>query len=325
MSRGGAAVYGLAGVGILALIVWVWVDRQSTERAFDTYIESRKASAARVLEVLGEVPDELRESSGLAVSRTQPGVLWSHNDSGDGPSLYAIDMAGRLLAIVPVADAVARDWEDMASGPCPAGLLATTPRQAVSSCLYLADIGDNDQVRKELTVYVVVEPLLAAGGEKISAVPAQSFRYRYPDEPNDSEAFAVSPNGDVTIVSKGRRGTVEFFGISGASVATALASGEVLTAEHRGNTGIRPDPTISRLVTGAAMSPDGMTLAVRTYNEIFFYGAVQGGRWRDLGRPCSLGDAEPQGEAIDYLDTDTLLITSERSFGRPGTIHRVQC
>ena len=99
---------------------------------------------ARVLEELGVVPDELTESSGLAVSRTQPGVLWSHNDSGDGPNLYAIDPSGRLLAVFPVANAAAVDWEDMSSGPCPASLLARAPLEG-AACLYLADSGDNDR------------------------------------------------------------------------------------------------------------------------------------------------------------------------------------
>ena len=76
------------------------------------------------------------------------------------------------------------------------------------------------------------------------------------------------------------------------------------------------------------MSPDGKTLAVRTYYEVYFFELVSSGgeiHWRELRRPCSLGDAEPQGEAIDYLDANTLLLTSERSRGRPGTIHRLQC
>jgi hypothetical protein len=281
-----------------------------------------------VLEELGVLPDELRESSGLAVSRTQPGVLWSHNDSGDDPNLYAVDSSGRLLATIAVANAAAVDWEDMASGPCPESLRAATSRDE-AACLYLADIGDNDRVREELTVYVVVEPLLATTDAKRPAVAAQSFRYRYPGGPDDSEALAVSPNGYVTIVSKGRSGTVDFFGIPAASVARALTSGEVLTAEYRGDSGIEPDGRIGRQATSAAVSLDGMTLAVRTYYEVFFYGAVQAGqegsRWRDLKRPCSLGDAEPQGEAIDYLDSETLLLTSEQSQGRPGVIHRLQC
>ncbi len=327
MTRARGVVSSVVVVGILALITWAWIHTERSQRTFDSYMESGKPYAARVIDELAVLPDELRESSGLAVSRTQPGVLWSHNDSGDDPNIYAIDQSGRLLAIVPVANATARDWEDIAAGPCPASLLATTSRPG-SNCLYLADIGDNDQVLEELTVYVVVEPALPVTGAKVLPVPAQLFRFRYPDEPHDSEALAVSPNGDVTIVTKGRRGAAEFFGMSGDDVARALTSHEVLTAEDLGNTGIQPDAAISRLVTSAAVSPDGTTLAVRTYNEVFFYRAVKGEegiRWQDLRHRCFLGDLEPQGEAIAYLDDKTLLLTSERSRGRPGTIHRLQC
>ena len=48
-------------------------------------------------------------------------------------------------------------------------------------------------------------------------------------------------------------------------------------------------------------------------------------QWEDIGESCALGDAEPQGEGIDYLDSKTLLLTSERARGRPGSIHRLQC
>jgi hypothetical protein len=288
-------------------------------------MQNGKAYAASMLDELGSLPDELRESSGLAVSRTQPGVLWSHNDSGDSPALYAIDSSGRLLSVVRLTDADAQDWEDMASGPCPVGLSTTKSPH----CLYVADIGDNDQVREVLTVYVIVEPTLGSADATPLTAAAHSFRYRYPDAPHDSEAFAVSPAGDVTIVSKGRRGTVDFFGISGSSVARAITSGGVVTAEHQGNTGIEPNERIGRYVTGAALSHDGMTLALRTYNEVFFYGAVeagrQGRRWRDRGQPCFLGDAEPQGEAIAYFDEKMWLLTSERARGRPGVIHRLRC
>ena len=34
----------------------------------------------------------------------------------------------------------------------------------------------------------------------------------------------------------------------------------------------------------------------------------QGDRWRDLQRPCFLGEIEPQGEAMDYLDDKTLIL-----------------
>jgi hypothetical protein len=44
-----------------------------------------------------------------------------------------------------------------------------------------------------------------------------------------------------------------------------------------------------------------------------------------LHRPCFLGEIEPQGEAMDYLDEKTLILGSETSQGRQGVLHRVQC
>jgi hypothetical protein len=329
MKGAAKAVTGLLVMGAVVLMTWRWLDGYFSQQASAAHRQTGKAYAARVLEVVGTLPDELRESSGLAVSRTQPGVLWSHNDSGDGPNLYAIDLSGRLLAIVPVTEASARDWEDIASGPCPPTLPSTTsPEKGAPSpaCLYVADTGNNDGGRNDLTVYVLVEPVISRTGSTPPMATAQSFRYRYPGRPEDSEAIAVLPTGDVTIVSKGRTGSIDFFAIAAAQVARGLASGEVLTAMRTGGTDIQPDARIGRLVTGAAVSPDGTTLAVRTYTEVFFFGAVENGRrWRDLRRPCFLGDAEPQGEAIDYLDGETLLLTSERARGRPGTIHRLRC
>ena len=132
-----------------------------------------QAYAAKVLEQVGVVPDELRESSGIAVSRTQPGVIWSHNDSGDGPTLYAIDMSGTLLARIAVSNAMARDWEEIAAGPCPMAATVSAG-QAQASCRFVADTGDNDQVRREVSIYVVVEPTVG-GSDSALTVAARSF------------------------------------------------------------------------------------------------------------------------------------------------------
>jgi hypothetical protein len=323
ITQGVAVVIGVALLLVIGRYSWARVDALLGHRDLMNYLESRRAYAARSVEELATLPAELRESSGLVVSRSQPGVLWSHNDSGDGPNLYAIDQQGHLIATVPVEGAVARDWEDIAAGPCPAALLTGADR-VDPGCLYIADTGNNNIVREIVTIYVVIEPRLGKAGTPPPIVPAMSVRFRFPDRPYDCEAIAVRPDGDVTLVTKGQTGRADFYGISAQAFAQALASGEVVTAQFRGNTGIDPNARISRLVTGAAISPDGMTLAVRTYNEIFFYATDEGHRWRDLMRPCLLGDAEPQGEGIDYLDADTFLLTSETR-GRAGTIHRVRC
>jgi len=83
------------------------------------------------------------ESSGLAASRRRDGVFWTHNDSGDGPRLYAFNRKGEHLATITVGGAVARDWEDMASFT-----LRGKP------WLLVGDVGDNARARRHSTLYV---------------------------------------------------------------------------------------------------------------------------------------------------------------------------
>ena len=43
----------------------------------------------------------ITESSGLAASRLHPGVYWTHNDSDDGPYVYAVDSrTGKTVATI---------------------------------------------------------------------------------------------------------------------------------------------------------------------------------------------------------------------------------
>ena len=91
----------------------------------------------------------LVEISGLAASRTVPGVLWANNDSGDGPRVYALSAAGELLGTYDLAGAEAIDWEDIAVGPGPDPSL---------HYVYVGDIGQNGGLRDQVEVYRVPEP-----------------------------------------------------------------------------------------------------------------------------------------------------------------------
>src|SRR2546423_9117080 len=164
------------------------------------------ATALLLLQATFQAP-RLVESSGVAVSRTYPDVLWTHNDSGDGPYLYATDLRGtdRGALLVPGAQAI--DWEDMTLGPCPIAF-PVQPRSKVnaSSCIYLADTGDNMEFRPFVTVYAVPEPLppeRASDTLAITRAPA-ILRLRYPDGSHDVEAVYVAPRDTAPyLVSKG--------------------------------------------------------------------------------------------------------------------------
>ena len=122
------------------------------------------------------------ESSGLAVSRRHPGVIWTHNDSGDAARLFAVGGDGRTLATLRLAGVAARDWEALAAGRDDQGRPA----------LFVGDIGDNQGVWDEVAVYRVREP--AALGD--ATVPAVRYRLGYADGPRDAEALLVDPRSN---------------------------------------------------------------------------------------------------------------------------------
>src|SRR2546422_263665 len=155
----------------------------------------------------------LIESSGVAVSHAYPGVLWTHNDSGDGPYVYATDLHGtdRGALLVPGAEAI--DWEEISLGPCPVNFV---PR--AGSCIYLADTGDNLEFRPYVTVYAIPEPAPPErAGDTLGTTRAPAVvRLRYPDGPHDVEAGFLSPRDTppYLVCKGGARGDgVRFYGV----------------------------------------------------------------------------------------------------------------
>jgi hypothetical protein len=258
----------------------------------------------------------ITESSGVAVSRKHAGVLWTHNDSGDGPMLFATNLAGDDLGRYLVPGASNYDWEDLALGPCP-----EQPRD----CLYIADTGDNNERRRTVTVYVVAEPAAPprrANDDEPARVTARarSVRVKYPDGAHDVEAIWVEPDGAVQLVTKGTNGPMLRY-----VVRRPALDHDTATAEPLERLAMVPQRALGRMVTGAAISPNGERVVIRTYTELFFFRRARDGRLNEDGPSCWLGVLEPQGEGVAFLDDSTLVLTSEGVLGQPGPMHRVKC
>lgn len=147
--------------------------------------------------ITGEVQSgELREASGIAASRVNPGVVWLHND-GQTNRLFGVRTSGETAAVLEWPNAVV-DFEDIASGPGPS---------ADEAYLYIGDIGDNDSRRPQVRVYRTLEPKLASSGTpQYLNAQMDDFRFTYPDGPVDAEALLIDPlTGDIFIVSKEKK------------------------------------------------------------------------------------------------------------------------
>lgn len=192
--------------------------------------------------VSGRVATEAAsELSGLVASRRRPGVLWAHNDSGDGPRLIALTPRGRSLGVTVVAGARNVDWEDIA---------------AWRETLYVGDTGDNDLGRAEIAVYRLPEP------EPGAAVGSQRLALRYPDGPHDAEALLVDPvTGSLVVVTKS-------FGGEGAVYVAARPRPDRPTTLRRAG---RVAVPAGEAVTAADVSGDGGTVALRTYDRALLW------------------------------------------------------
>ncbi len=128
--------------------------------------------------VVGTIPgDEISESSGLAASRCQSDVLWTHNDSGDDAFIYAINAKGDPLGTWKVEGARNADWEDIA-----------TFKDRTGKCfVYIAETGNNKLKRPDHIVYRIIEPTVgpddasSSRTKPLDTSTAESLRFLYPD------------------------------------------------------------------------------------------------------------------------------------------------
>lgn len=287
------------------------------------------ATALLLLQAAFQSP-QLTESSGVAVSRAYPGVVWSHNDSGDGPYVYATDRLGSNRGRLTVAGARAIDWEDMALGPCPVRF-RQRPRVPPPTCLYLADTGDNLGFRPFVTVYVIPEPEppQSAGDTLGMTHAAAVLQLRYPDGSLDVEAIYVSPRDTALyLVSKGatRGSAIRVYRVDRRSWSRRDTTRSIAVASLVQTLDIDPSPEAGRVITGAAVRPDGRVVALRTYTEVYlFYPGVHGRLSPARERPCDISGIDSGGEAVAFDGDTTLVLTSEASGRRPGRISTVRC
>lgn len=258
---------------------------------------------ARLVGTLEELA--LSEASGLVASARHPGVYYVHNDSGDRARFFAIDEAGAALASFELRGAKASDWEDVSIGPCPAG-----------DCIYLADFGDNYEVRSDYALYRVAEPPLIEPG--VHGLSFERIPFEYPDGHHNAETLLIHPNtGEVVVVTKvawGMSAAYRFPQPLTVDVTMTLQKVAELTP-----------PLGTALLTGGDVHPAGVGLLLRSYTDLF-YGPLRDGTIVSalLGELCAVPVAtEEQGETVAWTATGDGWLTVSEGEGSP--LYRTRC
>ncbi|WP_456696758.1 hypothetical protein [Aeromicrobium sp. P5_D10] len=227
----------------------------------------------------------ITESSGLVMSRDHEGLLYTVNDSGNDPLIFAVQLSTGKTVGTAAPD---RDFADA---------------EALSidneSTLWVADTGDNDRVRSDVALYAFAEP-----GPGDAVVAAKRYPLVYPQGPRDVEALVIDPrNNEKFLLTKG------------------LMGGEVFVLPSR----LKPDQpnrvtaldtAVPGMITDAAFTPDGKYVVARNYVKASVLDATT---WESVGSIAL--PAAAQGETLAMEPGgDSFLVGSE---GASSPINRV--
>lgn len=337
MSRSG---FGVALMVVLPLVLPVVLGAcgsydpiERARQAISTTVnaDSMGPVPLRITQLPMREPRGLVESSAVVVSSMSPGIVFTINDSGNEPEVFAMDTAGNFRGRWRVDKAKNRDWESLSSGACIPSVHTDSlqPDGLPSRCLFVGDLGDNSARRETVRIYQITEPLVmdTTGSASVSS---QRIVLRYPDRPRDVEAMYVAPDGTIFLITKrpslNDNGTLRdalIFAISPA----AWSSADTTTALLIDSLPIVPGSSRLRSITDATLSADGRWLAVRTYGQVYTFATDSTtGRILHAVSPsvCNIERVETMhGEGLSWLPgTSDLLLTNE---GRNAPMHRISC
>ncbi|MCC3158842.1 esterase-like activity of phytase family protein [Hymenobacter sp. 15J16-1T3B] len=242
---------------------------------------------------VGHMGGEVKESSGLALG-PEAGTYYTHGDDGAEPTLYLIREDGSLVKSLPVPGVRQVDWESLAQDP--------------QGVLYIGDCGNNNNDRRDLTIYRY-DP------RQPDAVP-RSIRFTYPDQQEfppgkkernfDCEA-SLWYDGGIYLFTKdrGQGSTCKVYRLQadGPAKQQAKLLGKIAVAGE---------------VTDAALSPDGRTLALLGREELFLCPVSGGNFTQTTPRAVRLPGAG-QTEGAVFQGNNTLIISTEQ-----GNVYRYE-
>lgn len=222
-------------------------------------------------EVLGRIVDDrINEVSGIVAARRIPGVLWMHEDSGNGTWVYAITPKGRVRADIAVEDAWNWDWEDVS---------------LADGRLWIGDIGDNARARDRIRIYWFREPA-SLDRERVSA---RVLWLRYPDEAHNAEGMIVDGRHHRLFIFEKQRG-------EDTSRVYAVSLRGIRSGDERELELVARAPLAN--ITAADLGPDGIVL--KNYSTAVFLPWVDGRVVATLRRGTRCSVSLPSSEAVAF-------------------------
>lgn len=257
------------------------------------------------LTYIADLPNNLEENSGLLSIKDS--TVWVIEDNGNKDKIYKVDFKGKIQKILKVKNAKNNDWEDLTKD--------------TDGNVYIADIGNNNNDRKDLVVYKIPDPEIEPGDK----IDAEKIEFYYPEQNEfppvkskrfyDAEALLHQGNS-LYIVTKNRSNPF---------------TGEALIYRLPDSKGKYEATLISTIkicgdwktcrITGMDVSPDGKKIVLLSYGKLFILTDFE---WDDFSKATmttiDLG-IRNQLESVCFLNGSTLLLSDEISHGQGGNLY----
>nr|WP_321227016.1 hypothetical protein [uncultured Psychroserpens sp.] len=247
---------------------------------------------SRKLTPVADLPSSLKETS--AIEKTpNSNMLWIIEDAGNKNHLYGLDIKATISKDLEIENIQNIDWEDLTSD--------------TFGNIYIGDFGNNNKKRKNFAIYKVSDPESA---NAVTTAEVISFKLPKGIKSEDFESFFLL-NDNFYLFSKDNK-EVKLFKIPntvGDHVAEFISEVELKGKNTK--------------VTSADVSDDGKTVALLNHDRLwkltgfksddFFSGSIEAIEF----------DHDSQKEGINFIDSNSVLITDEKTKHEGGKIYTI--
>lgn len=255
------------------------------------------------------LPKKLKEVSGITYLSSN-NLIWTLEDSGNANKIYGLNFEnGKIEKTITIENTANVDWEDITKDS--------------HGNLYIGDFGNNDNERKNLSIYKIDKKLLSFK----SVIPTYKVSFTYPEQKDfppkksemfyDVEAFFEFKNNFYLFTknrSKDFDGTAFLYKIPNtAGFHQAVLMGEINTCDSFKHCAI----------TAATISPDASKVAVLTHDKVFLFENFAGDNFLNGIKTTLKLNHFSQKEAACFIDNDRIFIADEKTKSVGGNVYAV--
>ncbi len=260
------------------------------------------------LHTVTKLPKSLKENSGMVMLNENH--IWVIEDSGNKDEIYEVNLEGKITRTLAIKDVKNHDWEELTKDD--------------QNNVYIGDFGNNDNDRKNLSIYIIPNPVEVSKKH----VEAKRITFSYPEQKEfpyheekriyDCEAFFYL-NNSLYLFTKDRSkpytGTCLLYKIP---AKPGDYKAELLGSFHFGDT------FDTGSITAATISKDHQKVVLLTHKMLYLLENFEEDDFFS-GKLSSINmEHISQKEAVSFKDKNTLLISDEAEKHGRAHLYEIQ-